>query len=65
MKANAGDEKKDQKPEEQAAAASEEQGKDGQMSAAQARALLKSLNSEEEKVNLIQQPTSQEVLRDW
>ena len=65
VKANAGDEKKDQKPEEQAAAASEEQGKDGQMSAAQARALLKSLNSEEEKVNLIQQPTSQEVLRDW
>ena len=35
------------------------------MSPAQARALLKSLNSEEEKVNLIQQPTSQEVLRDW
>jgi len=66
VKANAGEEKKDQKPEEQgAAAAAEEQGKDGEMSAAQARALLKSLNSEEEKVNLIQQPTSQEVLRDW
>ena len=43
----------------------EEQSKDGEMSAAQARALLKSLNSEEEKVNLMQQPASQEVLRDW
>jgi len=66
VKANTGDEKKDKKTEEQAAAAAEEQqGKDGEMSPAQARALLKSLNSEEEKVNLIQQPTSQEVLRDW
>ena len=66
VKANAGEEKKDQKPEEQGgAAAAEEQGKDGEMSAAQARALLRTLNSEEEKVNLIQQSTSQEVLRDW
>ncbi|MFA7234581.1 MAG: VWA domain-containing protein [Terrimicrobiaceae bacterium] len=67
VKANAGDEKKEQKPGEpgQAPAAGEEPGKDGEMSAAQARALLKSLNSEEEKVNLIQQPISQEVLRDW
>jgi Ca-activated chloride channel family protein len=66
VKANAGDEKKDQKTEEQqAAAAAEEQGKDGEMSPAQARALLKALNSEEEKVNLIQQSASQEVLRDW
>jgi Ca-activated chloride channel family protein len=67
VKSAAGDQKKEDKPEErgQAAAAGEEQGKDGEMSAAQARALLKSLNSEEEKVNLMQQPTSQEVLRDW
>ncbi|MEI8312230.1 MAG: VWA domain-containing protein [Verrucomicrobiota bacterium] len=67
VKANAGEDKKDQKNQEQAQAASaaEEQGKDGEMSPAQARALLKSLNSEEEKVNLIQQSTSQEVLRDW
>ena len=66
VKANAGDEKKEQKTEEQqAAAAAEEQGKDGEMSPAQARALLKALNSEEEKVNLIQQSASQEVLRDW
>jgi Ca-activated chloride channel family protein len=66
VKANAGDEKKDQKSQEQqAAAAAEEQGKDGEMSPAQARALLKALNSEEEKVNLIQQSASQEVLRDW
>ena len=52
VKANAGEDKKDQKSQEQQAAAA-------------ARALLKSLNSEEEKVNLIQQPASQEVLRDW
>lgn len=67
VKANAGEEKKEEKPagQGQATAAGEEQDKDGEMSAAQARALLKSLNSEEEKVNLIQQPTSQEVLRDW
>ena len=67
VKAKAGDEKKDQKSQEEQAqaAAAEEQSKDGEMSAAQARALLKSLNSEEEKVNLMQQPASQEVLRDW
>jgi len=64
VKANAGNEKKEEKAGG-AGQAAEEQGKDGEMSAAQARALLKSLNSEEEKVNLIQQPTSQEVLRDW
>lgn len=65
VKANAGEDKKEEKPAGQAASAGEEQDKDGEMSAAQARALLKSLNSEEEKVNLMQQPSSQEVLRDW
>ncbi len=68
VKANSGgnkDEKKDQQPAGQAGQAGEEQEKDGEMSAAQARALLKSLNSEEEKVNLIQQPYTEETLRDW
>jgi len=63
-----GDQKKEEeaaKQAAQAAAAAEEQEKDGQMSAAQARALLKSLNSEEEKVNLMQQPYTEETLRDW
>lgn len=59
----------DQKPEskeaQEAAAAAEQQEKDGQMSPAQARALLNSLRNEEDKVNLMQQQTSQEVLRDW
>ncbi|TSA35602.1 MAG: VWA domain-containing protein [Verrucomicrobiaceae bacterium] len=56
VKANSGgnkEEKKDQQPAGQAGSAGEEQEKEGEMSAAQARALLKSLNSEEEKVNLI------------
>ena len=35
------------------------------MSAAQARALLNALRSEEEKVNLIPQQPSQDVIRDW
>lgn len=68
VKANSGgnkEEKKDQQPAGQPGAAGEEQEKEGEMSAAQARALLKSLNSEEEKVNLIQQPYTEETLRDW
>ena len=42
-----------------------EEEKAGQMSPSQARALLNSLRNEEEKVNLMEQQTSQEVLRDW
>lgn len=59
------------KPEQQQQSAGgqpageEEAEKEGEMSAAQARALLNSLRSEEEKVNLMQQQTSQDVLRDW
>ena len=49
---------------EQGAAGAEEE-KVGQMSPSQARALLNSLRNEEEKVNLMEQQTSQEVLRDW
>lgn len=44
-------------------AAAEE--RDGEISPNQARALLNSLRSEERKVNLMEQQTSQEVLRDW
>jgi len=68
VKSNSGgnkEEKKDQQPAGQPGSAGEEQEKEGEMSAAQARALLKSLNSEEEKVNLIQQPYTEETLRDW
>jgi len=66
VKANAGENKEEkQQPAGQAGQAGEEQEKEGEMSAAQARALLKSLNSEEEKVNLIQQPYTEETLRDW
>ena len=68
LKAGGGEEKKDAKETEQqqaAAAAAEQQEKDGEMSAAQARAMLNALRSEEEKVNLMQQQTSQDVIRDW
>jgi len=65
VKANSGGEKNDEKQQQPAQPAGEEQEKEGEMSAAQARALLKSLNSEEEKVNLMQQPYTEETLRDW
>lgn len=64
---NSQPEPKDQKPEKkegQQAEASEEE-KQGQMSPAQARGLLNSLRNEEQKVNLMQQQTSQDVIRDW
>lgn len=53
------------KPPQQGASPGSEEEKAGQMSASQARGLLNSLKSEEEKVNLMQQQTSQDVLRDW
>ena len=65
MKSANGQDKKEEKKEQQAAAAAEEKEKDGEMSAAQARALLNALRSEDQKVNLIEQQTSQDVLRDW
>ena len=37
----------------------------GEMTHSQARALLNSLRGEERRVNLMEQQTSQEVLRDW
>ena len=45
-------------------AASEEEV-DGKMSAAQARALLRSLQSEEEQVDLRERQNFQDVIRDW
>jgi len=69
LKANNPQEQQPAKPDEQKPGAAPgeagEEEKDGQMSAAQARGLLNSLRSEEEKVNLIQQQTSQDVRRDW
>jgi len=66
VKAANGQEKKDEKKAQQeAAAAAGEKEKDGEMSAAQARALLNALRSEEQKVNLIPQQPSQDVIRDW
>ena len=69
LKANNPQDQQPAKPEENKpegqAAAGEEEEKDGEMSAAQARGLLNSLRSEEEKVNLMQQQTSQDVSRDW
>ena len=52
------------KNQDQGEAGAEEE-KAGQMSPSQARALLNSLRNEEGKVNLMEQQTSQEVLRDW
>jgi Ca-activated chloride channel family protein len=51
------------KPQPQEGASEPEE--DGRMSPSQARALLNALRGEEEKVNLSEQQTSQDVSRDW
>lgn len=52
--------------EEQAvAAAMAEEEEEGKMSEGQARALLRSLQSEEEQVNLLERQNFQDVSRDW
>lgn len=48
----------------QAAAAAEEE-EDGKMSESQARALLRSLQGEEDKVNLLERRAFQDVSKDW
>ena len=48
-----------------AAAAEAEEEVEGQMNASQARALLRSLQSEEEQVDLSERRTFQDVSRDW
>jgi Ca-activated chloride channel family protein len=50
---------------EAAAVAEAEQEEDGKMNATQARALLRSLQSEEEQVNLLERQNFQDVSRDW
>ncbi|MDX2082260.1 MAG: VWA domain-containing protein [Terrimicrobiaceae bacterium] len=55
----------EQQPSAASAAEAGEEEVEGQMSQAQARSLLNALRSEEEKVNLMFQQSSQEVLRDW
>ena len=42
-----------------------EEETEGQMSEAQARALLRSLQGEEEQVDLLERGNFQEVLRNW
>ena len=49
----------------QAAAAAAEEEVDGQMSAGQARALLRSLQGEEEQVQLLERRNFQDVSKDW
>lgn len=49
---------------DQAAAAPEEE-KDGKMSAAQARALLRAMENEEDKVDLLERQVFEDVSKDW
>jgi len=65
LKANSQGEGKEEQPAQPGGGTQEAEEREGEMSAAQARGLLDSLRSEEEKVNLMQQQTSQEVRRDW
>lgn len=51
--------------EQAAAAAMAEEEEEGKMSEGQARALLRSLQSEEEQVNLLERQNLQDVSRDW
>lgn len=61
----AGGEGGDEEKAEAVAAAEAEEEVEGQMSAAQARALLRSLQSEEEQVDLRERRNFQDVSRDW
>lgn len=58
---------KEKEPEgkNQAAAAAAEEEQDGKMSEAQARALLRSLQGDEDKVNLLERQNFQDVSKDW
>lgn len=51
--------------QEAQAAAEAEAEQEGQMSASQARSLLRALQGEEEKVNLLERKNFQDVSRDW
>lgn len=66
LKASGGQQQQPQGGEQgQAMAASEEEAKDGEMSAAQAAGLLNSVRSEEQRVRLMQPPQNEETLKDW
>lgn len=65
---SAGDQKDQGQPqgqEAQGAAAGEGEEKDGEMSAAQARSLLNSLRSDEERVKLMQRQQTEDTVKDW
>ncbi len=62
------EEKKEEQPQQGEGAAAGEAGaeeKDGQMSAAQARSLLNSLRSDEERVKVMQRQETEDTLKDW
>lgn len=55
----------DEKQEQAQVAAVAEEEEDGKMSESQARALLRSLQGEEDKVNLLERRAFQDVSKDW
>ena len=63
LKAN--DPQQDSAQEQQAEELAEAEEKEGEMSPAQARALLNSLRNEEERVRLMRRSTQQETTKDW
>ena len=65
LRGGAAGERGDEKKEGAAAMAVAEEEEEGKMSASQARALLRSLQSEEEQVELRERQNFQDVIRDW
>jgi Ca-activated chloride channel family protein len=65
LRSGAAGERGDEKKEGAAAMAVAEEEEEGKMSASQARALLRSLQSEEEQVDLRERQNFQDVIRDW
>jgi len=67
LKSASGEEEQKDQPQGQGAAAGEAgaEEKEGEMSAAQARSLLNSLRSDERRVKLMQQPQTEDTLKDW
>jgi Ca-activated chloride channel family protein len=65
LRGGAAGERGDEKKEGAAAMAVAEEEEEGKMSASQARALLRSLQSEEEQVDLRERQNFQDVIRDW
>lgn len=65
LRGGAAGERGDEKKEGATAMAVAEEEEEGKMSASQARALLRSLQSEEEQVDLRERQNFQDVIRDW